>query len=199
MDRGNIDQNPAYVEITPDFYCDETGEPFVKCIECETDLIDSQEQYFIEKAKRRYPNTQETLTIFEFAICLSCTTKLNQSLSQESLRKITEFQTNLLRNSHYASSERFTTSSSSENVLDTCLFTGNKISMCDEYQLVGAFRGDKMILHDLPFAISGEVIEAMSEILSEQTKEEFDGFVSKHFTGPPELQELWGKPKLIHI
>jgi len=199
MDRGNIDQKPAYVEIVPDFYCDETGEPFVNCMECETDLIASDEQYFIEKARRRYPNTQETLTIFEFAICLSCATNLNQSLSKESLNKISEFQADLLRETYKSDSELHSNSGGVGNALNACLFSGNEISKCEEYQLVGAFRGNKMILHDLPFAISGEIIEAMSEVLSDETKDEFDGFISKHFTGPPELQELWGKPKLILI
>ena len=194
MNEDDFGHKPTLKAISNAFYSDDTGSLFQSCIECEKELIESSEHYFIEKAIRRYPNSTETLTIFEFAICISCANQLNQSLSAESLSNITKFQKDKLRMRKIDS-----TSKRSEHLLSTCIFSGMDISQCEEYQIVGAFKGNEMIVSDFPFAISGSIIESMSEVLSPGTKGEFDDFVSKHFTGPPELQELWGKPKVILV
>ena len=83
--------------------------------------------------------------------------------------------------------------------VEKCLFTDQKITECDEYQLVGFFTGTTINHAQPPFAVSGEEVEAMSEILSEKTKDEFDDFIGRHFSGPPELAELWDKPQVVLV
>ncbi|MBT5402352.1 MAG: hypothetical protein HOL28_02800 [Crocinitomicaceae bacterium] len=198
MPKGS-NPDPYHVNIVEKFYCDETGQPFQNCIECEEELIQSNKHYFIEKAIRKYPNTSDELTVFEFAICISCATKMNQCLSKDSLNSLINYQNKKKR--QHLNTERFYTVQK-RNVsdrLNQCVYSGIPIEEFDEYQIVGAFTGNQMITEDFPIAISGTEIELISELLSEETKEEFDDFIAKHFNGPPELQELWGKPKLILV
>jgi len=184
--------------IRPEFHCDSTGQPFEKCIECDDELIHSNKRYFIEKAIRKYPNSTKSLTIFEFAICEDCTYTRQQELSEESEKALGNYYANKTMHKPMILSEElkdvFT-----EMSLETCAFSGKKITECEEYQIVGEFQGNQMKLSHFPFAISGDEIEAISEILSTETKEEFDDFVGRHFSGPPEFQELWEKPKVILV
>lgn len=197
MHKGN-NPNPYRVNILEKFYCDETGQPFQNCIECDGELIQSKKHYFVEKAIRKYPNKIEPLTIFEFAICITCATKMNQCLSKESLNSLINYQKKKRTQLNTEKSQTVKENKLADQ-LTRCVYSGQSIEQCDEYQIVGAFKGNQMITEDFPIAISGKEIELISEVLSQQTKEEFDDFIGKHFNGPPELQELWDKPKILLV
>lgn len=198
MHQGN-NQEPFSVNILEKFYCDETGLPFKHCIECEIELIQSNLDYFIEKAIRKYPNSTAELTIFEFAICVSCATEMNRCISKKSLDTIIGYQQQKKNQILISSQAAIAQEPDVKSKMEKCVYSGTPIKHCDEHQIVGAFKGNKMLIMDFPIAICGAEIELIGDLLSEETKDEFDGFISKHFNGPPEFQELWGKPKLILV
>ncbi len=194
-----MDQNEGYIytDINEQFYSDSTGQPFRKCIECEKELIESNESYFVEKAIRRYPNSDKSLTIFEFAICHTCASVRQQQMSAESAQAI---QTYFMNKQRY----RFLNpdvlqKDNGSSMITTCIFSNEDIGQCEEFQIVGEFNGKQMKIGQLPIAISGKEIEAISEILSEETKGGFDDFIGTHFSGPPELAELWEKPRVVLV
>lgn len=197
MDDVNESGGYLYTDIDATFHCDSTGQPFKRCVECDGDLMESGKSYFVEKAIRKYPNSDKTLTIFEFAICANCIGIRQQELSVESAAAMQKY---------FSSKSGYRPWISVDNMEDapklltsSCMLSGKDISDCEEYQLVAELHGNKMRLGNFPFAISGEEIEAISEVLSEKTKEEFDDFIGRHFGGPPEFKELWEKPKVVLV
>jgi hypothetical protein len=198
MDDESLNNSFIDTDICVEFHCDSTGQPFQFCIECESELIESNKHYFIEKAVRKYPDSDKTLTIFEFAICQECIYTRQQELSEDSEEALANFYAGKTITKppflHKGFESLYISSS-----LETCAFSGKPLEDSQEYQIVGEFNGKQMRLSNFPFAISGEQIEAISEILSEETKGGFDDFIGKHFSGPPEFQELWEKPKVILV
>jgi hypothetical protein len=60
------------------------------------------------------------------------------------------------------------------------------------------FQGDKMLVGEFPYIISLEAMEELTELLSDETKDEFDDFKKNLLGGPPELEELLkGRPVLV--
>ena len=81
--------------------------------------------------------------------------------------------------------------------LSKCFFKGDEIKELSEYQIVAQFSGDKMILNMPPMVIGEKAMEEMSELLSDKTIDEMNGFREK-FLGPsPEIEELIYGKKLI--
>ncbi len=66
-----------------------------------------------------------------------------------------------------------------------------------EYQLIGQFSGPHMVLNTPPMAIGEEVMMEMSELLSEKTKDEMNGFREQFLGPPPEIEELFSKRKIL--
>ena len=62
------------------------------CIQCGRNLIESGEQYVIEKVFRRFGNDQSSIEpIIELAMCLDCRDNEGQSMSTESADSIRQY------------------------------------------------------------------------------------------------------------
>ena len=77
-----------FKDITPNFYQDANQKPFCECTFCGKNLQDSNEPYLIEKSFKRNRESKQLLTVIEYAICMQCTIKKSQAISEESKQNI---------------------------------------------------------------------------------------------------------------
>ena len=168
-------------DIPDEFYNEDSKSPFVECAVCQEDL--NTKVYFVEKAYKRYPGEEHHQVIFEYAICQQCAEKKNNELSEESKSSLLDFMNEKLI-------------SRMEDGIDEslrgsqCLVSGNYLSDCDEYVTYGQFNGHKMLIGMFPYTLSGEVLDQVTDLLSEQTLGEIDDFIGENLSGPPEFREL---------
>lgn len=179
--------------IPPEFWSDLTGKPFTHCTLCEKELSSVKGMYMVEKAikiQNGYRNT-----VFEYAICRECAQQRTSKLSAESLERIQQFFTE----NRQELPQRMTYSNRQMKQFYTkCCVTGKNVNDVEEYQLACQFHSGIPSYMAQPIMISGEVINQLQELLSEQTKDEFDDFMDDIYTGPPELKELFkGRPVLV--
>lgn len=183
----------------PDIFKPHKSEtPFEKCSICEKEIFHTGEQYMIEKAIKRYKNQQTNDLIFEYAMCMDCSQELASRISQESMQMINMY---FNQNKKIQNRMKYLALEDPNDLdpwLSTCLIKGTPVEELEEYQIAGMFQGENMIVSDFPYLISGKVGEEINELLSKQTKEEFDNFKRKILAPPPEFEELF-KRKLIFI
>lgn len=171
--------------IPAEFYSFETNQPFEKCIECSCELLVDEKEYVVEKAFRNYPGFTAKDVIFDYAICMDCAMQIQKRISSESMENIQNYMKRKL-------SERDFFAEPNQN---TCLITNRKSEECTEYQIFAFCRG-KHLNESMPaYMISGEIIAELSEILSEQTRDEMNDFMQRHFPTPPHVKEP--DPRLI--
>jgi hypothetical protein len=175
-------------DIPDHFYNEDSHSPFVECVICNEDLNDKV--YFIEKAYKRYPGEDKHQVIFEYAICQSCAEKKNKDLSQESKDNLMNFMNDRLLS-------RMEDGIPEDERETHCLVSGNNLSDCDEYVTYGQFKGHKMLIGMFPYTLSGEVLDEVTELLSDQTLGEIDDFIGEYFSGPPEFRELLKDKKWV--
>ncbi len=182
--RNNYDT----VEIPKEFYSFSTGAKFEYCIECDCELLQNNQEYFVEKAIKKYKGFDAFDVIFEYAICINCAEKMRKSLSRESLQHIEQYfhqrvdylkRMDLMHNHPH----------NPIAWISECLVSGRQQSDLSEYQIYGHCRGNQLYLSQMPYMVSGAVLEEVSSILSKETKDELDDFSRRHFGPPPELEE----------
>lgn len=187
---GPVEQTIPIPEI---FKTHVSEESFQNCIACETELLKGNQEYFIEKA---YKNGQVE---FEYAICNQCAFEMQQFISMESMRKLMEYFQNHIDIAQRVVNMKNTPKPAIEPWIASCLFKNTPVDKTGEYQVCGHFKGDLLLFSHMPYAISGEAIEEITEILSPTTKEEMDDFMDKHFGLPPEWKEILKTRKPILV
>ncbi|MCP5541992.1 MAG: hypothetical protein H7A52_17755 [Akkermansiaceae bacterium] len=137
--------------------------PFRSCTRCGEALEFFEEGYRVSKIHR------ESEVLFEYALCLPCLKNLYEESSEESRERLMRFQM-----------ERYREVSGFEE----CVF-------CDtwrpgegraEYGLIGICLGLDLLESNL---VCGGCMEAMSALVSEQTRKSWDRFVEENFPGVP--------------
>jgi hypothetical protein len=190
MDINDLIKYLPKSEIPQDFK-DFDGNHFERCVECEKELYTGVEPYLIEKALK--PGD----VIFEYAICLSCASKINEKISKESREVLEQF----FRRMQDPLEERMRNkleNPSDELGIERCLISGHATDSLHEYQIFGMFIGDKMVEGPYPYAMDSRVLDQLQEDLSDETKDILDDFGDRHFDWPPELKALMGpKPVLV--
>ncbi len=181
--------------IPEEFYSFESNKPFASCLVCEADLLSGEVDYFIEKAVRNYHEHDVTDVVYEYAICWHCAHNMNGQMSKESMQNIQKY---------FSEQEAFVQNLKDYNsnwqekegglIPDNCVITGEPKAELDEYMIYGHFRGNAMVISSMPYLLSGKVMDAVSDLLSNQTIDQLDDFMGEYFGGPPELEELW-KPR----
>ena len=170
-------------EIPEIFYSFDSKSPFERCIDCDSYLLDGHVDYFIEKAVKKYAGFDVTDVIFEYAICMPCAMQLHERMSTESRQSIEMFMMQNMR--HEARGVMVENNpDQSESSLEECLITGLNKSDVEEFQIFAHCRGEKLLVPAMPYMISGKALDQMTELLSDKTLDEMDGFIGKHF-GPP--------------
>lgn len=162
------------------------GEPFRECMKCQKNLMSEEAEYMIERAF--IPND----IVFEYAICVDCALSMRETMSKESRQNLDNFfQKHVSEHMLSAIFRLGRPDTPIEDLLAKCLVTGKHISRTDRYQIVGYFKGGFMQSHMPPFVISEEAAEQVQELLSQETKDEFDDFIDEFLGLPPELKELF--------
>ena len=182
-----------YIEIPKIFLCSETGKPIEHCMLCSRFLLADGTLYFIEKSVRQCAELNAKEVIFEYAICLQCSIKMNASISAKSRRRISEYLSKHGRFEERRINLMQQDEPDPERWIDRCLVRDTPIAGTEEYQLVAQFEGRNMLLHDMPFALSREAIDELTHLLSARSLGEMDDFLGKYFSGPPELASLLRK------
>lgn len=179
--------------IPKEFYSFETGSPFNKCLECESDLMNGQ-PYLIEKAFKNHIEYQVKDTIFDYALCMNCAEQLKNEMSKESIQSLMRFFSERINFGEQVSRMH---QSPLENIR-SCMITGKTVDECPEYQIYAYCVSDTISDEMPPYMVSGEVMEEILPILSKKTKDDLDGFFNKHFAPDPSLMEPIG-PKFVLI
>jgi len=166
-------------KIPEEFFSMDTGKPFETCMDCNRNLLEPGVFYVIEKAIRQYPGFTAKDVIFECAICLNCAERLRNELSKESLSTMMLYYENKVLFSKYMQQEK---------ILSNCVVTGKPKEELLNYQVNALCEGEHLSNLQVPYLVSEEVIEELSELLSEETKGFLEDYQNKHM-GPPEWLE----------
>ncbi len=161
-----------------------TGEPFSECICCTKALLHGEDHYLIEKAVKKDD------VIIEYAICIDCAQKKNEALSSDSRQRIEAWFTERIDLEQRAHELAETVGFNFEAWTERCIITGKARSEMDHYTIVGGFMGSNMVMGFGPYIMSPEAQGEMAELLSPETKREFDDFIGDNFGLPPELKKL---------
>jgi hypothetical protein len=163
----------------------ETGEPFTNCIDCDRYLLDGKVTYLIEKAIRQYHQEGYTAkdTIFEYAMCLDCAEHIKADMSNASR----------LAMESYMSQNSNVNAFGNEDL--RCIIKGNALDKYEEYQIFSLCQGNNMLTPQ-PIAIGADALEELSELISPETKDEFNRLMGDFFGAPPELEELFPKHRV---
>lgn len=186
------------IEIPKEFHSLSTGAKFDRCIDCDRYLLDEQEEYFIEKAIKKYPGFKAQDVIFEYAICIGCAERMRNEMSSDSLKSIESY---MMQNTDI--SRRMQVVSENPNNplawMEECLIKGIPQSELTEYQIYAHCQGDKLNLIQMPYMVSSVALDEISQLLSEKTLDQFNGFMDQHFGPPPELAEPLPNRRVILI
>ena len=184
-------------DIPEQFYSEESNEPLSHCIMCERYLLEDGTQYMVEKAMRRNPELGTESALFEMAVCLDCAEQQRSQLSTESLANIEAFFKENFRHQQRSAIDLVQGQQASD-WLTNCSINGTDIEGETEYQLCGLCNGRQMVFGQLPYVLGGTALEALQDLLSEETKDEMNGFTDTYFGLPPELADLFkDRPVLV--
>lgn len=178
-----------FIEVPETLHSYSEKAPFSNCMVCNKHLLEDGTQYLIEKAIRKYTGTKAFDVVFEYAICMECAMRMHQSMSEITMIRLAEYfgkidfaaRKDALIAEHGLDSEPW---------LNHCIIKGTHISELSEYQLCGFCDGKDLLLTHMPYLISGEALDEISELISAKTREELDDFIDEHFGLPPEIKDL---------
>ena len=187
------------IDIPDRFYSDAEGKPFENCQMCGKFLLTEGTTYVVEKAIKNYKDYDINSTIFEFAVCIDCHTKVQKGMSDESLANLHRYYQHIMAEKGNQPIVIDVRNFNLDDWLSKCFFKGDDVKEMNEYQLVAQFNGNKMLMNMPPMIIGEKAMEEMAELLSDKTIDEMNGFREK-FLGPsPEIEELIYGKKLIMI
>lgn len=181
------------MKIPAEFHSFKSDGPFTHCLECGRYLLDDDFEYVIEKAVRNYPGYTAKDVIFDYAICMNCAMEVQKGISEESMSKIQNYMQNKLAEKDQEPKEVI----SVKEQISKCMISDKSVDDCTEYQIFAFCRGTQLSNQMPPYMISDEILDEIQELISDETRDELNGFYNKHFpTAPHESQP---DPRLILI
>lgn len=165
----------AYAPVPELFWSLETGKPFAKCTLCGGAILKPGTNYAIQKSY----NGREP--VFECAICLTCDKEIQKQVSKKSMQLV-----------HHYFDEHVDFRGRAEKMLslhgmdcirwiNECVIKGTPRDDCKEYIICGWCIDEDMAYINMPFLISGEAVDEMMSLLSQQTKGILDGINDQLF------------------
>jgi len=193
-----MDQQEVKLDIPKIFYSDAEEKPFETCVVCGKELLHSNEPYMVEKVLKTYDGHDFTSTVFEFAICTHCHQKMQEGMSEESMQSMQQYYQHFVEQRGSDSIMIDLQTFDINEWMSKCFFKNTPVTELKEYQVVGMFKGDKLLLNQPPMVMGSEVMEEMAELLSKKTKDEMNGFREKFLGPPPEFSEfIYGKKLIV--
>lgn len=186
------------VEIPKEFHSLSTGGKFEQCIDCDRYLLDEDQEYFIEKAIKKYPGFKAQDVIFEYAICIRCAERMRKEMSAGSLKSI---ETYMIENTNVARRMEIVQANLDNPLawMDECLIKSIPQEELTEYQIYAHCQGDKLNLMQMPYMVSSVALDEISQLLSEKTLDQLNDFLDEHFGPPPELEEPLPNRRVILV
>jgi hypothetical protein len=188
-----------FIDIPNSFHSDGDGKAFENCLVCGKYLLGGDTTYVIEKAMKNYEGYEFSSTIYEYAICSDCHMELQKGMSEESIKNMQSYYKQRVESAGKQSMMIDLRTFDVEKWLSKCFFTEKPLGEMKEYQLIGQFKGNKLLLNTPPMIIGEDIIEDMAGLLSDKTIDEMNGFKEQFLGPPPELEELIYGRKLIFL
>lgn len=185
--------------IPPIFFPDGKEMPFCNCSICGKQLLKRGQTYMIEKAYKQDIETQERELIFEIVYCFECIEKLREELSEESKQKLEVFYKENIdfekRHKQLSEHELFET----DIWLNNCVVSNKAIDEVNEFQIYALCDGGDILYHQTPYMICGEVIDQVTELISNKTLDFLNDFLLDHIDLPPEFADIINTPRPVFI
>ncbi|CAN5213647.1 hypothetical protein BH23VER1_BH23VER1_07640 [soil metagenome] len=184
---------PDLHPIPEPFFSEETGAPFACCIECERSLAEMDGPYMVQKCS----NGRET--IFEFAICAPCAERLHRSYSEASRQSISRF-----FHSHVDLDARVRTlreggSADLERWIGDCMTCGSPRRPGEGHATAALCAGADILFSHAPFRICSRCEIELNELVSPETRNEWDRFVGRNFDLPPSESLTPDRPGILMV
>lgn len=179
----------AFAPLPRAFQSDETGEPFSECIDCGRELLHDGTAYLVQKCS----NGRET--VFEFALCLVCAERLHASYSEASKKAMHAFFASRVRPAERAArligrAESERQAPDAADWTRECLTCGRAPDSGEAFALAALCDGADLVLGHAPYLICGTCELALNELISPETRGEWDRFIGRNFDLPPTLENL---------
>ncbi len=168
--------------IPPSLFNEDSGQLHRECKICQKELLKG-EVYGIQKVFKNYPD-QEPQALFDFALCSQCMQEARQELSLESRERIDQF---MMERVNELATKGIDVGTRFDHGL--CALSGKALSATSEYQVVAVCKEGQLL--ESPLALSDDILEAIQDLLSKESKDTLDRFKETNFGWPPELKKLW--------
>ena len=83
--------------------------------------------------------------------------------------------------------------------IKNCLVNHTSIDEIREYQIYAHCNGRHLNITHMPYMVSGEIIDQITHLLSDETLDELDDFMNNNFGPPPELMEPLPKRRIALV
>jgi hypothetical protein len=175
-DEGNFQDHEKREPIPCRLHSFYEDRPFRSCTRCGESLVHFADGFRISK------NFKADEVIIEYALCMPCLTAMLDEASEESKQRLAEFQ-----------AERYREVTGFDDCA-LCEKTFPEVEK-EEYGLIGVCHGEHMV--DSAMICFG-CMEAMAEIMSEETRRTWDRFREENFPGiPSDFEPIPSRPAPI--
>lgn len=164
--------------------------PFAQCQLCGKILVESCELYLIEKSFGKEQNTGKQVLEFEWACCMACRVKTNESLSVESKQKLEayfEANTSLEKRDEELKKHKLL---EPEIWLHNCVVKHKSIDEVNEYQIYALCWRDELVFDNMPMMICGEAINKIMGLMSSESLEILNDIMADLIDLPPDFNEF---------
>lgn len=174
-----------FLDIPKILHSVEKDMPFRNCINCGAELLFSNQHYVIEKV------IKNNEVIIELAMCLECRgEQSDDGMSEASAKTLQSFvKDNIDFENRLRLMSQVSDSDSIDPWLERCVLSDQPSQIFSEYQIVALCRGPWIQRDFYPALISGPSVEALSDLLSKETRDWMDDFVGSNFGMPSEFCE----------
>jgi hypothetical protein len=161
------DESPP-PQIPRDLYSEYEERPFAHCTRCGESLSDDESGFQISKAYKRGE------CVMEYALCDHCRVAMMEEFSQESKKRLGEFQDDHVH---------------LNRGLDSCSVCGASRlgGTMEDFVVTGLCEGTSL-LHSI--MVCGKCGDDIQGIISKKTRDTWRRFVDENFPGPPSEGEI---------
>ncbi len=160
-----------------------------KCISCESKLLDGEVNYVIEKALKMLHGYKSYSTIFEYAMCMNCARNMKGHISAKSMQNMQKY---FMENVDFNQFENVIDENGIPNIdyrIEKCIVNGKYAEELSECQIYAQCIGDKLVIGEFPYMMSGQAMDEIVALLSAETLDDLNSLKDK-LIGPSEFQDL---------
>lgn len=181
------------------FYNSDTGKPFENCLVCNCNLLEEDTLYLVERAIKKYNALETSSVIFEYAMCMSCAMRMNEVLSEESKNKVEAYFAQHVNMHQRIADNKEQYGTDVNKWVEHCMLKNTHESETEEYQLYGMFSGNTMLFTEMPYMLSGEAMDEITNLMSNKSLGDIDDFIDQFFGLPPEVRDAIKNSKGILV